>query len=311
MKNLKKALDSGLSVLAVGTHNFSGHYASGSITSASYSVKVLSGACDITSGPSDGEETWSAGHASGGSVEKIVNVTDTTNCVLRARQYSNGKESEGYYIAGDGGAEYQHFLAQSAALQHLLSDGITLTNVSIEECLALPVDWTKICNNPCETSDWGHGYVSGGPEYEIVKCDQYVTVTVTTTRNSCVQMRGWYNSTVCAQWLLDGTDNLKAYRQWAFRERVRQFTVGHPTLTRAQAVAWLRAKVQWKNEHTPEAVFSIATNYPFKETWAEIAAATSREGNRISTMRFDFPWYTGETSVPRASAHAKLISELI
>lgn len=310
MKLLKKAFDSGLQQLSIGMHEFSGYYASGSVTTCSYSVRIISGVAAVTSGESDGNENWSAGQASGGSCAKVVTVDEASNFVLRTYQYNNGKSTENFYIAGNGGAEYQVFLATSEVTKHLLSSGISLNNITIEECLALPVNWLEVCNDPRETYDMGHGYCGGGPEYKIEKNDEYITITVTTTSNSCVKMNGYYHTSTVAQWLLDGTDNMRAYKAYAFRERVRKFLAEYPTLTRAQAIKWFGAHVQWKHEVGPILAFQQAKDWPVKSVWERIAAATSSQGNKVCLENFGFKWYGEGNSVPRASAHAELIAKL-
>ena len=310
MKIFKKALDSGLQKLSIGKHEFSGYYASGSVTTCSYSVKVVSGTANVTSGEGDGNETWSAGAASGGSVEKKVIVDESSNFVLRTYQYNNGKSTEDFYIAGNGGEAYQTFLATSETEKHLLSSGITLTNITVEECLALPVNWLELCSNPCETYDMGHGYCGGGPEYNIRKDEEYITVEVTTTSNSCVKMNGYYHTTTVGQWLLDGTNNMRQYKAYQFRERVRKFLAEYPSLTRAQAIKWFGAKVNWKHEVGPMLAFEQAKDWPVKSVWERIAAASSREGNKICKENFGFVWYDSTNTVPRASAHAELIAKL-
>lgn len=308
MKLFKEAFDSGLQQLSIGTHKFSGYYASGSVTTCWYSVKVISGVANITSGANS--ENWSAGQASGGDCENAITVDESSNFVLRTCQYNNGRSSESFYIAGNGGAEYQAFLATSQIEKHLLSSGINLSNITIEECLALPVNWLEMCSNPCETYGMSHGYCGGGPEYTIRKDDEHITIEVTTTSNSCVKMNGYYHTKTVGQWLLDGTDNMRAYKAYDYRTRVREFLVKYPTLTRAQAIKWFSAKVQWKHEVGPVLAFEQAKDWPCKSVWERIAAASSREGNRICKENFGFSWYNSTNTVPRASAHAKLIAKL-
>jgi hypothetical protein len=309
MKIFKKALDSGLQKLSVGAHEFSGYYASGSVTTCSYSVEVISGVALATPGNGDGNETWSAGAASGGSSVKRVEVAENSNFVLRTYQYNNGKSAENFYIAGNGGEAYQTFLTTSETEKHLLSNGVTLNNITVEECLALPVNWLGLLHNPCETFDMGHGYCGGGPEYIIRKDEEYITVEVTTTSNSCVKMRGYNHTKTIAQWLPDGTNNMRQYKAWQFREQVRRFLAEYPALTKAQAIKWFGAKVNWKHEVGPVLAFQQAQDWPVKSVWERIAAASSREGNKICKENFGFEWYGGK-SVPRSSAHAELLAKL-
>ena len=286
-----------------------GYWASGSVTTCAYSIKIISGKADIQS---RAETNWEAGTASGG---KQLHTITGENCVFLSRQYANGSENVSYFIIGDGGKEWLDFNAISdktrANLYALAQEGITVRNVTREELAKLPIDWLELLDGCRGIKSLQGGYYTGKAAH-IEKCNNYITVTATLCGSSCVAMTGWTYESPMAQFFIDGRNNTDAYIAYCKRTRYKEKLENllQDGLSKEQATLYLRAKAQWKHENPAKWCFEMVEKQPYKNVWLAIANASGKyQGNKIAEMYGLTSWYD-LGSFPRNSDAAALIAQL-